>query len=320
MSALCRSRSTVAVATVLGTSSSKQGIVGQHKRRSLPMMSRNADFATLRDPVDYSSRFAAKKQTVKLQTVAVVESSDRPVEHFVGDEGALAPEPLANRTPRPDSVRTVRDLAALYVDLLDELDLENVTIVGNSIGGWIAAEVAALDSPRISSVVIVDGVGLAVADHPYVDFFSLTPAQVAEHSYADPATCGVDPAALPPEVRAIILGNREPLALYGGQKMADPALAERLANVTAPTLLVWGEADRISEPAVGEAYAAAIPGARFHLIQHAGHLPQIERPAELVDVVWDFANQHRHNQPASRSKVSSGIEGPVVSDGVQCAE
>lgn len=103
--------------------------------------------------------------------------------------------PGFNRTLRPDSVRTVRDLAALYVDLLDELDLEDVSIVGNSIGGWIAAEVAALNSPRISSVVIVDGVGLAVEDHPYVDFFSLTPAQVAEHSYADP---GGPMASTPP--------------------------------------------------------------------------------------------------------------------------
>jgi pimeloyl-ACP methyl ester carboxylesterase len=182
----------------------------------------------------------------------------------------------------------VRDLAQLYIDLLAELDLHDVTVVGNSIGGWVTAEIAAIGSPRITGAVIVDGVGLVVEGHPYPDFFSLTPREVAERSYHDPDRFGVDPAALPPEVRALMIGNRAPLGVYGGD-MTDPTLDDRLAAITTPVLVVWGAADRIGDPAVGRAYADLIPGARFELIDEAGHLPQIETPEVLERLVAAFA-------------------------------
>src|SRR5690242_15153531 len=78
--------------------------------------------------------------------------------------------PGFNGTPRPDGVADVRALAGLYVALLDQLDLRDVTVVGNSIGGWIAAELALLASPRVAGVVIMNGVGIAVPGHPVADF------------------------------------------------------------------------------------------------------------------------------------------------------
>jgi len=101
-------------------------------------------------------------------------------------------------TPRPESLRTPHGLAELYVRMLDTLELEGVTVVGNSIGGWIAAEIAALGSSRVSGVVLVDAVGLAVSGHPYPDFFSLTSTEVAARSYHDPERFGVDPSKLRP--------------------------------------------------------------------------------------------------------------------------
>jgi len=88
--------------------------------------------------------------------------------------------PGFNGTARPDALATVGGLAALYVALLDEMDLSDVTVVGNSIGGWIAAEMALLHSARISNVIIVDGVGIEVPGHPVADFFSLTMDQVVK--------------------------------------------------------------------------------------------------------------------------------------------
>jgi len=96
-------------------------------------------------------------------------------------------------TPRPGKLDTIAGLAAVYVALLDELGLTDVTVVGNSIGGWIAAEIAILHPARVSSYVIVDAVGIEVAGHPVADFFSLTPSEVAQRSYHDPATFGIDP-------------------------------------------------------------------------------------------------------------------------------
>ena len=195
-------------------------------------------------------------------------------------------------TPRPGPVDSVARLAAVYVALLDTLDLHDVTVVGNSIGGWVAAEMALLHPPRVSGYVLVDAVGIEVPGHPVADFFALTPAELAARSYADPATFGLDPSTLPPEARAAMAGNRAAIATYSGTGMTDPTLAGRLAAVTTPTLVVWGEADRIGDPEFGRAYAAAIPGARFVLIAGTGHLPQIETPRALTDVVQEFAGAH----------------------------
>jgi len=191
-------------------------------------------------------------------------------------------------TPRPDSLASVPGLAALYVALLAELGLQDVIVIGNSIGGWIAAEMALLDTSRISSFVLVDAVGIEVPGHPIADFFSLTPRQLAEHSYHDPDRFGLDPSKLSPEALAVMAGNRAAIAVYAGKAMAGAGLVERLAAVTTPTLVVWGDSDRIADADYGRAFAEAIPGARFQLLKDTGHLPQIETPGQLLDAVWTF--------------------------------
>jgi pimeloyl-ACP methyl ester carboxylesterase len=195
-------------------------------------------------------------------------------------------------TPRPNTVDSVRELAALYVGLLDELDLTDVTVIGNSIGGWITAEMALLGSPRISGAVLVDAAGIEVPGHPVADFFSLTLEEVAKYSYHDPDSFRIDPSTMPPDQLAAMAGNREALAVYGGTAMTDPSLAPRLAGITVPTLVIWGESDQIVDPDYGRAYAAAIPGAQFQLLPETGHVPQIETPAQLMHAIWDFTTRH----------------------------
>jgi pimeloyl-ACP methyl ester carboxylesterase len=196
-------------------------------------------------------------------------------------------------TPRPAALASVAGLAALYAALLDEMDLTGVTLVGNSVGGWITAEMALLQSPRVRAAVLADATGIEVPGHPVADFFSLTLDQVAQLSYYDPDTFRIDPATLPPAVQAAMPGNRASLAVYAGTTFTDPGLARRLAGITVPALVVWGEADRICDPDYGRAYAAAIPGAQFRLLTRTGHLPQLETPGQLIDAVWDFAAARR---------------------------
>ena len=98
---------------------------------------------------------------------------------------------------------------------------------------------------------------------------------------------------LPPAAHAAIAGYRASLAVYAGTTMADPSLAGRLAGVTVPALVLWGEADRIGDPDFGRAFAAAIPGAQFRLLTGTGHLPQIETPEQLLEAVWAFAVGNR---------------------------
>jgi len=200
-------------------------------------------------------------------------------------------------TPRPDSLASVSGLAPLYVALLADLGLRGVTVVGNSIGGWIAAEMALADTERISSFVLVDAVGIVVPGHPIADFFSLTPRQVAELSYHDPDKFGIDPSKLSPEAVKVMAGNRATLSAYAGTAMADTGLSARLSAVRKPTLVLWGDSDRIADAAYGRVLADAIPGAQFQLLSDSGHLPQIETPEALLDVVWAFAESHAVTRP-----------------------
>jgi pimeloyl-ACP methyl ester carboxylesterase len=192
-------------------------------------------------------------------------------------------------TPRPDELTTISGLAKVYAELLDELDLDDVTVIGNSIGGWIAAELALLGSPRVGSMVLVDPVGIVVPDHPVVDFFALTFPEIAELSYHNPDGFRIDPAALPPAAQEQLAANRAALAVYAGE-MVDPALRGRLAAITLPTLVIWGDSDRIADPGYGQAYADAIPGAGFEVLPQTGHLPQLESPDLLLSAVRSFSS------------------------------
>jgi pimeloyl-ACP methyl ester carboxylesterase len=191
-------------------------------------------------------------------------------------------------TPRPAGLDSIASLARLYARMLDDLGLYDVTVVGNSIGGWIAAEIALLGSPRISGVVLVDAAGLDISDHHVADFFSLTMDQVADLSYYRPDAFRLDLDHLPDQQKAMMAGNRAALAAYAGQAMTDPGLLGRLPAVTVPVLVIWGAADRMIPVEHGEAYAKAIPEARFLLLPEAGHLPQLEAPDRLLAAVRDF--------------------------------
>jgi pimeloyl-ACP methyl ester carboxylesterase len=192
-------------------------------------------------------------------------------------------------TPRPHSLDSIAGLAHVYTALLDRLDIQQVTVVGNSVGGWIAAEMALLASSQINGVILVDAIGIEVAGHPVADFFALTLDQVAQFTYHDPDRFRIDPTTMSEAQRAVVAGNRSSLATYGGHSMTDPSLRGRLGNITAPTLVLWGESDQIVDPEYGRAYAAAIPGATFTLLTATGHMPQLETPERLLTPIWNFA-------------------------------
>lgn len=199
-------------------------------------------------------------------------------------------------TPRPEDLTDVRGLAALYNAVLDELDVTDVTVVGSSLGGWIAAEMGLLGSARLIRLVLVDAVGIEVPSQPIADFFSLTLDELAELSWHEPDAFRMDPSAMSDAQKAAMAGNRAALAVYGDQpgqlSMADPTLRHRLAAVSLPTLVLWGDSDQIVTPDYGRAYAQAIPGARFQLLADAGHLPQVETPQQLVDAITAFTTGH----------------------------
>jgi pimeloyl-ACP methyl ester carboxylesterase len=189
-------------------------------------------------------------------------------------------------TPRPEGLRSVAGLAVVYRALLDDLRLEDVTVIGNSVGGWIAAEMALLDSPRISGIVLLDAVGIEVEGHPVADVSGLSVPEIQALSFHDPTPFRVDPATVPDAQKAIMASNSAALAIYAGSPaMADPSLLGRLSGVALPTLVLWGESDQIVEPAYGQTYAGAILGARFEVLPATGHMPQVEAPDLVLQAI-----------------------------------
>ncbi|MCQ9178114.1 alpha/beta fold hydrolase [Streptomyces sp. IBSBF 2953] len=213
-------------------------------------------------------------------------------EHFAATAHALlATHPGWNGTPRAAGLTTVGDLAAMYLGLLRERRLSDVLVVGSSLGGWIGAELAAADTEGlISGLVLVNAVGIEVDGEPVRDFFGLDARGVAEHAYHDSERFYVDPATFSTERVAGIRTDMAALRLFsGGPAMSDPALRARLAAVTVPTLVVWGESDGIVTPAYGKEYAASFPNARFAAVPEAGHLPHLEQPARTFALLDAFA-------------------------------
>jgi pimeloyl-ACP methyl ester carboxylesterase len=191
--------------------------------------------------------------------------------------------------PRPDWFDSVDDLAHAYLELLERLDLRDVTVIGFSIGGWIAAELAVRGSSRLGHIILVDAGGIQVEGQTIADVFSLTPDQLSALSFHNPAAFRVDPASLSPEQVSARAANFQTLAVYSRkQGMADPKLRRRLGRVTIPALVIWGESDGVVSPDYGRAYARSFPHARFELIPEAGHMAQLEQPERLLKLVGEF--------------------------------
>lgn len=193
--------------------------------------------------------------------------------------------------PRPEWFDSVDDLALAYLELLERLDLHDVMVIGFSMGGWIASELAVRDASRLSSIVLVDAVGIQVEGHDIANVFPLTPDELSALSYHNPAAFRIDPATLSPDRVAAMAANFHTLRVYGREPdMYDPKLRRRLGRVRIPALVVWGESDGVVDPDYGRAYAQSFPHASFKLIPEAGHVPQIEQPERLLKLVWEFAN------------------------------
>ncbi len=193
--------------------------------------------------------------------------------------------------PRPEWFNSIDDLALTYLELLERLDLHEVMVVGFSIGGWIASELAVRDTTHLGSIVLVDAVGIQVEGHQIADVFPLTPGELSALSYHNPAAFRIDPATLRPDQVAAMAANFQALGVYGREPgMHDPKLRRRLGRVRIPALVVWGESDGVVDPDYGRAYAQSLPNARFKLIPEAGHVPQIEQPERLLTLVWEFAD------------------------------
>jgi pimeloyl-ACP methyl ester carboxylesterase len=195
-------------------------------------------------------------------------------------------------TPRPPWLDSAADLADAYLDLIEVLGLSDVMVIGNSVGGWIAAEMALRDiHGRIGSMVLLNANGIRPDRADQVtDIRTLPPAAIGQLAFYNPAL-RPDPATMSPEQRAATAANQQALAVYAGKDfMFAPKLRRRLRRVTVPVLVAWGEQDGIVSADYGRSYAAAFANGHFQPIAQAGHFPQIEQPAAVLSAIGDFAD------------------------------
>jgi pimeloyl-ACP methyl ester carboxylesterase len=228
------------------------------------------------------------------------EFFDLLARHF---EVVAPSHPGLGNSPLPDLFDSVDDLAYVYLDLLEQFDLREVTLAGFSLGGWIAAEVAVRCAHRLSRLILVGPVGIKAGDREtrdIPDIFALAPAEVTRLVYHDPRKAAADYAAMSDEQLRIIARNRQSLALYTWEPyMHNPKLRYHLGRLKLPVLLIRGASDGLVSQQYIEAYRAAISGARIEVIAEAGHAPQIEQPRALVERILAFSREpgERHGQP-----------------------
>jgi pimeloyl-ACP methyl ester carboxylesterase len=200
----------------------------------------------------------------------------------------LPTHPGFDGAPRPEKFSRIEDLVLAYLALIERRALSNVIVVGNSMGGHIAAEMALLSSPRIAGIVLLNAVGIDTGspEKTIVDPTKIPPQERAAYAFHDPKKFAFAPPS--PEALAVMAENQRVLRVYAGEKLFDPTLHARLAKLATPTLVAWGQSDRIVDADYGRRFANAIPNARFELVSEAGHFPQMERLDETVRLIDDF--------------------------------
>jgi pimeloyl-ACP methyl ester carboxylesterase len=168
-------------------------------------------------------------------------------------------------------LRSVDDLAYLYLDLLDELKLDKVVLVGASFGGWIALEMCERD---------------------FADLFYMPDIEAFPMLFADPERHAPNYAAMSSGQLEELARERHMLAHYGWRPyLHNPGLKRWLHRVDLPTLVLWGEADRFAKPSYGQSLAGALPAAELTVIRGAGHYPEIEQSEAVIRAIDAFVQE-----------------------------
>jgi pimeloyl-ACP methyl ester carboxylesterase len=241
-------------------------------------------------------RRGAGRQILALHGFQTIDPEARFLE-LLGRQGeVIAPSsPGFGHSPRPKDFDTVYDLVHLYLEVLGALPSDKVTLIGFSFGGWLAAEVAVACGHRLDKLVLVDPVGIKVSDREtpdILDIFNKSPEEVRQKSWHEPDRFAPDFNEMSDEALVVYARNREALCLYAWHPyMYNPQLPRWLGRITVPTLLLWGESDRVVTLDYGRAYSRLIPGSRLELIERAGHHPEIEQPEAFVERVSRFLEE-----------------------------
>ena len=241
-------------------------------------------------------RIGSGPPLVLLQSAEAYEAGLDLVDRLAEDREVFLPwAPGYGGSPLPETVRTIDDVAYIYLDLIEHYDLRDIVLLGCSLGGWIAAEMATKTCERLSRLILVDALGAKFGgayDRDIEDIYFLSFDKVKAIRFAAPRRDPLDDMTVLGEDEAMqVARHRETTArLCWDPYFHNPALKGRLHRISVPTLVLWGEEDRFVPPEYGRAYAERIPDSRFVSIAGAGHYPHIEQPGAAMSAVFSFLN------------------------------
>ncbi len=204
----------------------------------------------------------------------------------------LAPDhPSFGRSTTPPWLDEVGDLAYFYLDLMDALRLDAVHLVGHSLGGWIALELAIRSTARVKTLTLIDAAGIRIKGKPIADILVMDREDLVHAAFADPRFVEQQLGlSLTPEIQEQIALNRVAAARLAWQpRFFNPHLHKWLHRVTVPTAIVWGEHDGIVPPDYAAAFQSLIPGSRVTMVAGASHSPHVERPEAVLEAIAALA-------------------------------
>lgn len=201
--------------------------------------------------------------------------------------GFGASEPL-------DWIMNMRDMAGWYLEALDDMGLNQVNIIGFSLGGWLAAEMATMSPSQFNKLVLVGAAGIKPPVGEIFDMFLVVAKEYIEACILDPANTPeferLSPEEPTPEQVEAWEVAREGASLLAWKPYMHnrslPHLIRRLKRL--PTLIVWGRDDPIVPLSAGEVYHQSIEGSQMAVLDNCGHQPEIEKPDEFVELVRKF--------------------------------
>jgi pimeloyl-ACP methyl ester carboxylesterase len=203
----------------------------------------------------------------------------------------IVPEhPGFGRSETPAWLDNVADLAYFYLDFIERIGLRDVHLVGTSLGGWIAAELAVRNQRSLRSLTLSAAAGIHLPGVAKGDMFLWSREELARHLFHDQKLAeAMLSMEMSPEETDNQLKNRLTTAKLAWQpRFYDPHLAKWLHRITVPTMILWGADDKLIPAQYGAAFRDLIPGARLEVLAECGHLPQIEKTTEFVEKVTHF--------------------------------
>ena len=202
----------------------------------------------------------------------------------------LPEHPGYGQSERPVWLDSIQDLAYFYLDYLEARDLTDVHVVGSSLGGWIAMELAIRNTSRIATLTLCGAAGIHVKGVPKGDIFLWSKEEIAENCLRNPdaraTLLGCEPT---PEEEFLLLKNWQTSALLAWQpRFHNPDLYKWLHRIDVPTHVVWAEHDQVFPLPYADALVELIGGARLSVIPDCGHFMEVDRPEEIAGAVRDF--------------------------------